>query len=586
MEQQIILTISILVSGRIETERCLASLNKLRESVPCELILTDTGCPEEMKGLLSKYADRIIPFSWCNDFAAARNVGLEAAKGKWFLYIDDDEWFEDTSEIEQFFLSNEYLEYHSAFYKVRNYGDRQGRKFQDCYVSRMGEITPDSKFMYPIHEILLPGKGPFKYLDDYAHHYGYAYISEEEKLKKSERNIPPLLLLHKQEKHCLRHNVQLILEYSDSGMYDKALSVAYEGIKDFDESFPANGKMINSCYAYVVRSLINQGKYEAACQEAQRFIQSEHINALGTAVICGETAYSCLMLNRIEDGLVYFKQYKILQKAFAQEPQCYQELQTAILDNCYELDHYRWVMMTGIQLAAASGDQENIKTVFQEETTEWWGGAIESWFADVPARENMSIWQHISREKEKGNLILCFLDMRARATILRHKFDPDSRDKSFWQKFQEYIDITVAYYEKIMNSDVRILYPEILPEEYRMAVFMKNAEKYKRNGETVAALRECSRAVSQGTLLTEVIRVYSGRLAEDWKKEYRTQVEENREFWALSEQIKKSISRLLDIGRYEEAKDTLLQLKKMIPEDESLAVLEAKIILNSRSKDN
>ena len=32
-------------------------------------------------------------FKWCDDFAKARNAGLEKCTGEWFMYIDDDEWF-------------------------------------------------------------------------------------------------------------------------------------------------------------------------------------------------------------------------------------------------------------------------------------------------------------------------------------------------------------------------------------------------------------------------------------------------------------------------------------------------------------
>ena len=54
---------------------------------------------------MRKYTEKIVPFTWCNDFSKARNAGLEQATGKWFLYIDDDEWFEDPSEIISFFKS-------------------------------------------------------------------------------------------------------------------------------------------------------------------------------------------------------------------------------------------------------------------------------------------------------------------------------------------------------------------------------------------------------------------------------------------------------------------------------------------------
>ena len=112
MSREILLTISILISNRPDTVRkCLDSIRPLLEGVPSELILVDTGCGEQVRQIIEEYTDHIIDFEWCRDFAKARNAGLKKAKGKWFLFLDDDEWFEDTEEIIAFFRSGEYRNY-------------------------------------------------------------------------------------------------------------------------------------------------------------------------------------------------------------------------------------------------------------------------------------------------------------------------------------------------------------------------------------------------------------------------------------------------------------------------------------------
>lgn len=96
-----ILTISILMSNRIDTmKKCLDSIQPLMNVIPSELILTDTGCGHEARKILESYTNNIIDFKWIDDFSAARNVGLKAATGRWFVFLDDDEWFEDTQGIE------------------------------------------------------------------------------------------------------------------------------------------------------------------------------------------------------------------------------------------------------------------------------------------------------------------------------------------------------------------------------------------------------------------------------------------------------------------------------------------------------
>ena len=93
------LTISLLASSRTATlERCLDSLKPLLLEVPAELIVVFTGTDERVRQIAERYTDQVIPFTWCNDFSAARNEGLKRAKGEWFLYLDDDEWFDDVTE--------------------------------------------------------------------------------------------------------------------------------------------------------------------------------------------------------------------------------------------------------------------------------------------------------------------------------------------------------------------------------------------------------------------------------------------------------------------------------------------------------
>ena len=81
-KKEVLLTISLLVSGREETtEKCLDSLIPIMQEIPSELILVDTGCNQEFVNMLRRYTNQIIPFTWCNDFSKARNVGLEHAGG-------------------------------------------------------------------------------------------------------------------------------------------------------------------------------------------------------------------------------------------------------------------------------------------------------------------------------------------------------------------------------------------------------------------------------------------------------------------------------------------------------------------------
>lgn len=225
-----VLSISLLCSGREDTKKCLDSLKPIMEQIESELIIVDTGCNDEMKQLLSEYTDHIVPFTWCDDFSAARNAGLKEAKGEWFLYIDDDEYFVDVQELVEFFRSGEYRKYGQACYIQRNYTDYTGKNYQDQYTSRLIKIRPDTAFVDRIHEYLAPVHGENKLLNSWVDHYGYIYASLEDKRKHEERNISLLESTIRENKMHLRARAHLAQEYFGIPDHEKMAEFCKESV--------------------------------------------------------------------------------------------------------------------------------------------------------------------------------------------------------------------------------------------------------------------------------------------------------------------------------------------------------------------
>jgi len=75
---------------------CLLSLDGLVD----EVVIVDTGSTDASVAIAEAHGARVIHRLWQDDFAAARNVGLEAARGDWILYIDADERLVNTSRTE------------------------------------------------------------------------------------------------------------------------------------------------------------------------------------------------------------------------------------------------------------------------------------------------------------------------------------------------------------------------------------------------------------------------------------------------------------------------------------------------------
>lgn len=168
------LTIGMIVKNEeASLESCLAALKPLREAVCCELIITDTGSTDRTVEIAEKYADKVLHFTWCNDFAAARNTTVRAMSGQWYMYLDADEVFDESiSEIARFFNSGDYKNYDTATYIQRNYNDFQHQSFQDYRALRLRRNDQNLRFSGSIHE-QLPATEPIFQLEAVAHHEGY-----------------------------------------------------------------------------------------------------------------------------------------------------------------------------------------------------------------------------------------------------------------------------------------------------------------------------------------------------------------------------------------------------------------------------
>ena len=88
-----LLSIGIIFKNEIRClERCLKSLQPLRDALPCEVVMADTGATDGSRAVAERYADILFDFPWVNDFSAARNAVMERCSGKWYMTIDCDEW--------------------------------------------------------------------------------------------------------------------------------------------------------------------------------------------------------------------------------------------------------------------------------------------------------------------------------------------------------------------------------------------------------------------------------------------------------------------------------------------------------------
>jgi len=191
-----LLSIGIIFKNEIRClERCLKSLQPLRDAVPSELVMADTGATDGSRAVAEQYADILIDFEWINDFAAARNAVMNQCSGKWYLSIDCDEWLGgDISKLVAFLKGEEEGTCYGAVV-IRNYttpGLEKDGEYSDFDAIRILRMSTGLRFEGAIHEHWPPYQGKQEvrlFSDVLFHHDGYMYIDPTLSKQKHERNM-------------------------------------------------------------------------------------------------------------------------------------------------------------------------------------------------------------------------------------------------------------------------------------------------------------------------------------------------------------------------------------------------------------
>ena len=414
-----LLTISLLVSNRKDTIRkCMESIKPLLEALPSELIAVDTGCTDGSIDIVREYADLIVDFPWCHDFSAARNAGLKKAQGEWFLYLDDDEWFEDVTEIIDFFQSGEYKQYDRAWYVVRNYYDWDGKTYKESMADRVYKRTPQARFVGKVHEAYMPTSSKIKHLSCYAHHYGYVYKSKEAEKKHSERNINLLKKELEENPNDIRMIAQLIQEYIAADNFEEARKWRKNTL---DRYKPEQCK--NVVFQYIITSglviLRKEGKDEALAQLVKEIMDIYPLTILSKLVCIVE---QILVLAHVE------KNEELVSKL----PEYFQmhDMVKALGDSTKEEDYFdrmyyksnslhKRIVGIGFRVAVALKRNQLIREYLNK--WEQIAGPEEFveqllWYADI-------LWKWYIREEDKGLFFVYYKDFLDNSEIKNEAYE-------------------------------------------------------------------------------------------------------------------------------------------------------------------
>lgn len=216
-----LLTIGMIVKNEIRCiEKCLKALAPLREAIPCELIIADTGSTDGTREVAEKYADILFDFEWVNDFSAARNAVMDRSSGQWYFSIDADEYLdEDITELVAVLKHPNAKKFDIFAVTIRNYfsKDLEHAVTHDFIATRIIKMSLGIRYEGMIHEMWNISDRPVKagnLSKVVLYHDGYAYETPEQKQKKLDRNLALLREELKKDPDDLRRLMQCI-ESSD-----------------------------------------------------------------------------------------------------------------------------------------------------------------------------------------------------------------------------------------------------------------------------------------------------------------------------------------------------------------------------------
>lgn len=621
-----LLTISLLMSGREDTtQKCLDSLKKLQEQVDTELILVDTGCDEAMKQVLAQYTDQIVPFPWCDDFAKARNAGLQRAKGKWFLFLDDDEWFEDVTPIVEFFQSGEYQEYDQAVYKARNYSNLEGTDYTDEWVSRIIKLEEDTHFEGRVHESIVPAKGRCKKLEAFVHHYGYAFPDEAARVAHKERNVTLLEKLIAEEPNNMRWRIQLLQEYAvpqDAKLLREAGLSAVALVQEVDKPF------VNQCrgafYTAVLMADLWMADANAMEEDCRRFLADER-NPM--AARCGICFYAVKSLEKAcsadeKEKLADYAQeylccYELHQAQEKDEQEQIIEESILFVKDCVTEQEQQYVKR---QWAAALADLNRGDEILDADREAfrcelermmdgngefllfpevYWklgkAGVIpledlllqlpfSQWMAVVmvlESRKSPELWKRLQENlraiRTRDDLRYDYFDVHMVNTRVTQ--DADGRDYTqMCALFKEFAECSLRYAHQIYKDAAFEGNMEMLEDSCRAAVWiqrMLDCDDHDWNRK----LEYLGKSAKAWVALGETVKRFAVLLGEEQERQAEQAKAATDEMYAMAEQVKQQVAVLMEAGMNAEALGIVRQLSQMLPEDQELMKLKRELEL-------
>lgn len=258
-----------------DEERFLpGSLSSLQGKVD-DIVIVDTGSVDGTLAIARMFGARIFHFKWNDNFAAARNRGLEEVTADWILYIDADERLHTPGDrpVAEF-LDPDAIAAFVRFRPKLNYTSyREPRLFRRD--TRL-------RFSGRIHESILPAIDLIAERDNLAitrtavglDHLGY----EGDQSHKTARNIPLLRRAVENDPDRVYYWYDLAESLAAIGQIEEAIAVAFQGLQAARQ-YPSEKQRVNASmiFQFLARTYLERGQDPSALiKEGLEAVPDDH----------------------------------------------------------------------------------------------------------------------------------------------------------------------------------------------------------------------------------------------------------------------------------------------------------------------
>ena len=162
-------TVTLSMIVRNEQDRLPAAVGSVRGLVD-EIIVVDTGSTDDTCALARDLGARVIEVPWRDDFAAARNCGLDQVTTDWVLMLDADETL---APVDPAAFAALLQRPDVCGYELTIDNPRGGGTVQSFTAVRLYRADPQIRYCFPFHEQIIPA------LNRWAAAHGQAIAASE-----------------------------------------------------------------------------------------------------------------------------------------------------------------------------------------------------------------------------------------------------------------------------------------------------------------------------------------------------------------------------------------------------------------------